>query len=78
MFARPGSLQKPIAVLACCVVQVDGLRNPLVQSLYLEDCPIHTAAFAAGGNWVVAAGRRPFYYVADLNTGGWLELTACC
>jgi hypothetical protein len=41
----------------------------LVQSLFLEDCPIHTAAFAAGGSWVVAAGRRPFYYVADLNTG---------
>eukprot|EP00879_Flechtneria_rotunda_P019216 GHRR01020177.1.p1 GENE.GHRR01020177.1~~GHRR01020177.1.p1 ORF type:complete len:484 (+),score=161.27 GHRR01020177.1:607-2058(+) len=49
--------------------QVDGLRNPLVQSLYLQDCPIHTAAFAAGGNIVVAAGRRPCYYIADLHTG---------
>jgi U3 small nucleolar RNA-associated protein 18 len=47
---------------------VDGLRNPLVQSLFLQDCPIHTAAFAAGGNKVVAAGRRPFYYIADLHT----------
>lgn len=48
--------------------QVDGLRNPLVQSLFLQDCPIHTAAFAAGGSKVVAAGRRPFYYIADLHT----------
>jgi U3 small nucleolar RNA-associated protein 18 len=47
---------------------VDGLRNPLVQSLFLQDCPIHTAAFAAGGSKVVAAGRRPFYYIADLHT----------
>lgn len=51
-----------------CFPQVDGLRNPLVQSLFLEDCPIHSAAFAAGGTKVVAAGRRPFYYIADLHT----------
>ncbi|KAF8072604.1 U3 small nucleolar RNA-associated-like protein [Scenedesmus sp. PABB004] len=51
------------------IFQVDGLRNPLVSSLFLEDCPIHTAAFAAGGATVVAAGRRPFYYVADLHSG---------
>jgi U3 small nucleolar RNA-associated protein 18 len=50
-------------------LQVDGLRNPLVQSLYLQDCPIHTAAFAGGGSSIVAAGRRPFFYVADLHTG---------
>eukprot|EP00775_Hariotina_reticulata_P010513 gene10513-10672_t len=49
--------------------QVDGLRNPLVQSLFLEDCPIQHAAFAAGGSVVVAAGRRPFFYVADLDSG---------
>eukprot|EP00882_Tetradesmus_deserticola_P018443 GHRQ01019810.1.p2 GENE.GHRQ01019810.1~~GHRQ01019810.1.p2 ORF type:complete len:191 (-),score=89.59 GHRQ01019810.1:798-1370(-) len=53
---------------AAAMRQVDGLRNPLVQSLFLQDCPIHTAAFAAGGGKVVAAGRRPFYYIADLNT----------
>jgi U3 small nucleolar RNA-associated protein 18 len=54
--------------VAAVIVQVDGLRNPLVQSLFLQDCPIHTAAFAAGGSKVVAAGRRPFYYIADMHT----------
>jgi U3 small nucleolar RNA-associated protein 18 len=56
------------AAVAAAILQVDGLRNPLVQSLFLQDCPIHTAAFAAGGSKVVAAGRRPFYYIADLHT----------
>jgi U3 small nucleolar RNA-associated protein 18 len=56
------------AAVAAVTAQVDGLRNPLVQSLFLQDCPIHTAAFAAGGSKVVAAGRRPFYYIADLHT----------
>jgi U3 small nucleolar RNA-associated protein 18 len=45
---------------------VDGLHNPLVQTLYLGDCPIVNAAFAAGGQMAVAAGRRPFYYLVDL------------
>lgn len=48
---------------------VDGFRNPLLQSIFLADCPVHSAAFAAGGRRVVAAGRRPFYYVADLESG---------
>eukprot|EP00878_Enallax_costatus_P004426 GHUV01004666.1.p1 GENE.GHUV01004666.1~~GHUV01004666.1.p1 ORF type:complete len:513 (+),score=175.81 GHUV01004666.1:273-1811(+) len=56
--------------------QVDGLRNPLVQSLFLQDCPIHSAAFAAGGNAVVAAGRRPFYYIADLHNSKLERVTA--
>lgn len=30
-------------------VQVDGLRNPHVQTVFLEDMPIHSAAFASGG-----------------------------
>lgn len=31
------------------VLQVDGVRNPLVQGVYLQDCPIQHAAWAAGG-----------------------------
>lgn len=46
--------------------QVDGIRNPAVQSIFLEDCPIRTAAFSGGGHHIVAAGRRPFFYVYDL------------
>mmetsp|Transcript_21125 Transcript_21125/g.54156 ORF Transcript_21125/g.54156 Transcript_21125/m.54156 type:complete len:301 (-) Transcript_21125:69-971(-) len=46
--------------------QVDGIRNPAVQSLFLEDCPITNAAFSGGGQHIVAAGRRPFFYIYDL------------
>lgn len=47
---------------------VDGVENTKVQSIYIEDMPIHQASFADGGSKVVAAGRRPFFYVLDLET----------
>ena len=34
-------------------VQVDGVKNAKVQSIYLEDLPIHKAAFANGGSQVI-------------------------
>ncbi|EFJ52732.1 hypothetical protein VOLCADRAFT_78723 [Volvox carteri f. nagariensis] len=54
--------------------QVDGLRNPLVQSLHLDDMPITQAEFAAGSSSdssggpdrVVMSGRRPHFYVYDM------------
>jgi U3 small nucleolar RNA-associated protein 18 len=49
-----------------CFYSVDGVRNPLIQSLFLEDLPIHTARFAAEGAQIVASGRRRFFYVVDL------------
>lgn len=49
--------------------QVDGLRNPKVQSMHLEDLPIHQAAFASGGDLLVASGRRSHFYACDLHTG---------
>lgn len=48
---------------------VDGAKNASVQSVFLEDMPVRTAAFAAGGVSVVAAGRRKFFYVFDLAAG---------
>ena len=45
---------------------VDGVRNDLVQALYLEDLPVHTARFANGGAQVIASGRRKFFYAIDL------------
>jgi U3 small nucleolar RNA-associated protein 18 len=47
---------------------VDGVDNPKVQSIYLEDMPVHKAAFANGGAQVIATGRRSFFYVLDLET----------
>lgn len=47
---------------------VDGVDNPRVQSIFLEDMPVHQAAFAGGGAQVIATGRRSFFYVLDLET----------
>lgn len=48
------------------VAQVDGVKNPLVQSLFLDDLPIHTAHWGGDGQYVVAGGRRKHIYVFDL------------
>lgn len=45
---------------------VDGKKNPRVQSLFLEDMPVAKAAFTGDGRKVVAAGRRKWFYVVDL------------
>ncbi len=47
---------------------VDGGANARVQSVFLEDMPVRQAAFARGGAAVLAAGRRAFFYVLDLET----------
>ena len=47
---------------------IDGVDNPRVQSIFLEDMPVQQAAFAAGGAQIVATGRRSFFYVLDLET----------
>lgn len=47
-------------------MQVDGARNPKIQSIYLDKFPIHKAAFAAGGTHVVASSRRKHFYTLDL------------
>eukprot|EP00884_Botryococcus_braunii_P017829 jgi/Botrbrau1/472/Bobra.110_2s0110.1 len=46
--------------------RVDGVKNPLVQSICFEDMPLHKAAFASGGTQVVASGRRKYFYIFDL------------
>jgi U3 small nucleolar RNA-associated protein 18 len=47
---------------------IDGVDNPRVQSIFLEDMPVHQAAFTGGGAQVIATGRRSFFYVLDLET----------
>jgi U3 small nucleolar RNA-associated protein 18 len=46
--------------------QVDGKRNPKVNSIFLEDCPIYKASFMPDGSEVILAGRRKFFYSYDL------------
>ncbi|XP_078149903.1 transducin/WD40 repeat-like superfamily protein [Carex rostrata] len=46
--------------------QVDGKRNPKVNSIFLEDCPIYKASFLPDGSEVILSGRRKFFYSYDL------------
>ncbi|KAI4310983.1 hypothetical protein MLD38_035920 [Melastoma candidum] len=46
--------------------QIDGKRNPKVQSVFLEDCPIRKASFSPDGSQVIVSGRRKFFYTFDL------------
>lgn len=46
---------------------VDGVRNTCVQSVFLQDMPVANTCFTCGGNTVMAAGRRKYFYVWDVN-----------
>lgn len=47
---------------------VDGVNNNRVASWFIEDMPVHKAAFAAGGSKVVLSGRRRFFYLLDVES----------
>ncbi|KAF9582261.1 U3 snoRNP protein [Lunasporangiospora selenospora] len=49
--------------------QVDGKMNHMMQSVLYRDLPIYKAAFSATGKYVVATGRRKYFYVYDLEAG---------
>ncbi|KAG8079824.1 hypothetical protein GUJ93_ZPchr0007g3342 [Zizania palustris] len=46
--------------------QIDGKRNPKIQSIYIEDCPVYKASFLPDGSEVILSGRRKFFYSFDL------------
>lgn len=46
--------------------QVDGKRNPKVQSVFINDCPVRKAAFLPDGSQVILSGRRNYFYSFDL------------
>lgn len=47
---------------------IDGVRNTCLQSVFLQDMPVINTCFACGGSTVVAAGRRKYFYVWDVNS----------
>lgn len=49
--------------------QVDGDRNRKLHACFLDDLPITAAAWTNGGNQVILAGRRPFFYIYDVESG---------
>ncbi|GFP99577.1 U3 small nucleolar RNA-associated protein 18 homolog [Phtheirospermum japonicum] len=46
--------------------QVDGKKNEMIQSIFLEDCPVRKAAFLPDGSQAIISGRRKFAYSFDL------------
>uniref|UniRef100_A0A0D6R0E3 U3 small nucleolar RNA-associated protein 18 homolog n=1 Tax=Araucaria cunninghamii TaxID=56994 RepID=A0A0D6R0E3_ARACU len=49
--------------------QIDGKRNPKIQSIFIEDLPIHKASFLPDGSQAIIAGRRKYFYSLDVVNG---------
>eukprot|EP00057_Strongylocentrotus_purpuratus_P019458 XP_011673932.1 PREDICTED: U3 small nucleolar RNA-associated protein 18 homolog [Strongylocentrotus purpuratus] len=49
--------------------QVEGRHNPKIQSVFVEQFPIHCAHFASQGTEVVLSGKRKFFYIYDMIAG---------
>lgn len=56
--------------------QIDGKRNPKIQSVFIEGFPIQKASFLPDGAMAIATGRRKFFYSFDLVKGA-LERINC-
>ncbi|CAK9840134.1 small subunit processome, CGI-48 family Utp18 [Schizosaccharomyces pombe] len=50
------------------IYQLDGKVNPLVTSLHLRSSALQTALFHPDGKRVIAAGRRKYMYIWDLES----------
>ncbi|EFJ30977.1 hypothetical protein SELMODRAFT_169308 [Selaginella moellendorffii] len=46
--------------------QIDGKKNPKIQSVFLDNFPVHKASFVPDGSKVVASSRRKMYVLYDL------------
>uniref|UniRef100_A0A803M0W9 U3 small nucleolar RNA-associated protein 18 homolog n=1 Tax=Chenopodium quinoa TaxID=63459 RepID=A0A803M0W9_CHEQI len=49
--------------------QIDGKRNKMMDSIFIEDCPIRNASFLPDGSQVIVSGRRKFFYSVDISKG---------
>lgn len=50
--------------------QVDGKTNPKIQSIHLEDFPVHQARFSCDGEMVVATSpKNRMFYLYDMMEG---------
>ncbi|XP_041342509.1 U3 small nucleolar RNA-associated protein 18 homolog isoform X2 [Pyrgilauda ruficollis] len=50
--------------------QVDGIRNPKIQSIYLDSFPIYKARFSVDGEQVIATGtHHSMFFVYDMMAG---------
>ncbi|XP_063208262.1 U3 small nucleolar RNA-associated protein 18 homolog [Chroicocephalus ridibundus] len=50
--------------------QVDGVKNPRIQSIYLESFPVYKACFSVDGEQVIATGtHHKMFFVYDMMSG---------
>lgn len=49
--------------------QIDGQTNPKIQSVFIENFPIHMAHFSADGEQVILASQRKSFHVYDMIKG---------
>lgn len=49
--------------------QVEGRHNPKIQSVFVEEFPIHCARFSSQGSEVILSGLRKFFYAYDMIAG---------
>ncbi|KAI8907315.1 WD40-repeat-containing domain protein [Gorgonomyces haynaldii] len=50
------------------IFQIDGKVNPKLQSLKIKDMPVASAHFTNDGNEIIITGKRPYFYVYNLQT----------
>ena len=50
------------------IFHIDGKENPKVQSFYIRDMPIFSAAFSPDGSQIITSGRRNFFYSLNVET----------
>jgi len=53
---------------------IDGKKNPKVKSVFIRDLPITTAEFSHLNGEIILAGRRPFFYTYDLESGNMMKV----
>lgn len=51
------------------ILQVDGKNNPKIQSVFLDNFPIMSASFSAGGLEVIMGSRHCSFYWYDMMAG---------
>lgn len=57
-------------MIICFFLKVDGIRNPKIQSIYLESFPIYKACFSVDGEQVIATGtHHKMFFVYDMMSG---------
>lgn len=55
------------------VIQIDGLTNPILQTIHTPNLPITNAQFHPSGQSVLLTGARPYFITYDLQSGATTE-----